>query len=209
LIFTGSHGTEYPLTDPDTQRRLQGALLTQEWVRGAVIGAENQFSAEDVPPDAVLEGTMLFLFACYSGGCPRNDSLISQQDGSPRQVAAEAMIARLPQALLSRGALAVFAHIDIAYCYSFVTDEETPQPQVIRTPLELLMQGKRAGLAADSLTSLWSALSAQIGEAMPLAAGASATELAARANLTTARNDARNYLLLGDPAVRLRVDDLG
>jgi hypothetical protein len=79
---------------------------------------------------------------------------------------------------------------------------------VIRTPLELLMQGKRAGLAADSLTSLWSALSAQIGETAPLAAGASAAELAARVNLNIARNDARNYLLLGDPAVRLRVDDL-
>jgi hypothetical protein len=70
VLFTGSHGVEYPITDPVLQRRMQGSLLTQEWVRDTPAGADNLFSAEDIPADAKLQGAMAFLFACYSGGCP-------------------------------------------------------------------------------------------------------------------------------------------
>ena len=210
VIFTGSHGTQYPPTDPVLQRERQGALITQEWLPGAVVGPANQFAAEDIPSGAKLQGTFAFIFACFGGGCPENDSYSWNADGSPKQLAPAPMIARLPQALLARGVLAVFAHTDVAYAYGFVDGNDTPQPQVIRTPLELLMRGKRAGLAADSFTSLWSALSIQVGESKPRVAGAAAPspELAAFANLSIARDDARNYLVLGDPAACLRVKDL-
>ena len=48
VIFTGSHGTQYPPADA-AQRERQGALITQEWLPGAVVGPPNQFAAEDVP----------------------------------------------------------------------------------------------------------------------------------------------------------------
>ncbi len=208
VVFTGSHGLEYPPDDAEAQRRFQGALLTQEWAEGATVSAAVRFAAEDVQPEADLRGRVFFLFACFSGGCPRSDSYRLLPDGTRPVVAAEDRVAALPQALLARGALAVFAHLDVAFAYAFSTDEGTPQPQVLRTPLELLMQGRRAGLAADALTSLWSALAAQVGAAEPLAGTATRAEKAALANLHVARDDARNFLLLGDPAVRLRVEDL-
>ncbi len=209
VIFTGSHGTQYPPADPHLRER-QGALITQEWLPGAAVGTANQFAGEDIPADAQLQGTFAFLFACFGGGCPQNDSYSWNPDGSPRQIAPVPMISRLPQVLLARGVLAVFAHLDVAYAYSFADGNDTPQPQVIRTPLELLMRGKRAGLAGDSFTSLWSALAIQVSESTPRALGvaARAPELAAFANLSIARDDARNYLVLGDPAVCLRVKDL-
>jgi hypothetical protein len=222
VFFTGSHGCDYTGSDAATQRRYQGALVTQEWIPGAQTGSTNQFSGEDVPTDARLQGAIAFLFACYSGGCPTTDSYYRKPDGSPISLGPAPMIASLPQALLRSGALAVIGHVDLAFPYAFQDVNGTPQMQAVRTPLELLLRGKRAGLAADSLSILWSSLSAQLGLALganPAPVGAAPTAPAgstppaaatspAIPRLTVARDDARNYILLGDPAVRLRVVDL-
>lgn len=218
VIFTGSHGCEYRPDDAQTQRRMQGSLLTQEWTSGTPAGPANQFCSDDVPSDARLQGTMGFLFACYSGACPAQDNYYLAPDGSPKNIAPAPFIARLPQALLRRGMLAVIAHIDLAFPYAFLDTNGTPQPQAIRTPLELLMKGKRAGLAADSLSVMWSARSAQLAlaqaqpaPALPAASSAVSTVPAispAMARMTIARDDARNYIVLGDPAAKLRIDKL-
>lgn len=220
VIFTGSHGCDYSGADLDTQRRMQGALMTQEWIPKTPANATNQFSADDIPADAKLLGAIGFIFACYSGACPTESNYYLNPDGTPVKVAPQPMVARLPQALLSRGMLAVIAHIDMAFPYAFQDVVGTPQMQAVRSPLELLMAGKRTGLAADALTSLWSARSAQLGLAqgptspapatggsLPAAAPASSTSKAL-AQMTIARDDARNYIVLGDPATQLRVRDL-
>jgi hypothetical protein len=223
LLFTGSHGIEYPFKHPD-QRRMQGALLTQEWVYDTAPQIDEAvFSANDVPPDANLRGTMAFLFACYSGGCPADDSYyFNQADGLKIPVAESPLVAGLPQALLSRGMLAVIAHVDMAFQWGFDDVDGTPRTQAIRNPLGFLMQGKRVGFAADSLSLAWSTLSAQLGmEYGSFALNAAAAALGAKntasstqlntadatdlANRTIARDDARNYIVLGDPAVKLKV----
>jgi hypothetical protein len=160
-----------------------------------------------VPADVHIHGMMAFMFACYSGGCPSEDNYFFNKDGSSIPVAPEAMIARLPQELLSRGALAIIAHIDQAFSYIFQNLQGTPQVQSIRTPLELLMKGERAGLAADSLSHQWSAIEAQVG----LTLGRRREpgfDPESFATLYIARDDARNYIVLGDPAAYLRVEDL-
>jgi hypothetical protein len=150
---------------------------------------------------------MAFMFACYSGGCPTEDNYFFNKDGSKIPVAPEALIAQLPQKLLSRGALAIIAHIDQAFSYIFKNLEGTPQVQSIRTPLDLLMKGRRAGLAADQLNLQWSAVAAQVG----LALGRRREpgfDPESFATLYIARDDARNYIVLGDPATHLRVKDM-
>ena len=207
LLFTGSHGAEWPMDDPVAQRQMQGALVTQEFHRGTPLGSSNVFAAGDVPADAQVHGMMAFMFACYSGGCPPEDNYFFNKDGSSIPVAPEALIARLPQKLLSRGALAIIAHIDQAFSYIFQNLEGTPQVQSIRTPLELLMKGERVGLAADSLSHQWSTIEAQVG----LALGRRREpgfDPESFATLYIARDDARNYIVLGDPAAYLRVKDL-
>jgi hypothetical protein len=207
VIFTGCHGCDYSGADADTQRRLQGSFLTQEWVPKAPGTAANQFTADDVPADAKLLGTVGFLFACYSGACPSLDSYRFNQDGTPIKVAPQPMISRIPQALLSRGMLAVIAHIDLAFPYAFQDVNGMPQVQAIRSPLEQIMDGSRVGYAADSLTALWNTRSARL----TLRLGATATPPSTPqeiGTLTIARDDARNYIVLGDPATQLRVDDL-
>jgi hypothetical protein len=216
VIFTGSHGSNYDSNDPAILR-LQGALVSQEWNPGSPVNSTSLFCADDIPSDAKLQGTIGFLFACYSGGCPAQNTYYFNSDGSRITIAPAPFIARLPQALLSRGMLAVIAHIDLAFPSAFIDATGTPQPQAVRTPLELLMRGKRTGLAADSLSILWSARSAQLALAQsqsppPPAAAATAPATpvsTATAQMTLARDDARNYIVLGDPATQLRIDSLG
>jgi hypothetical protein len=176
----------------------------------------NQFTADDVPADAKLQGTVGFLFACYSGACPAENNYYFNKDGSPIKIAPGPIVSRLPQVLLSRGMLAVIGHIDMAFPYAFQDVNGTPQVQALRTPLELLMGGKRTGLAADSLSVMWSARSSQLALAQgqnTVATAAAGTGSAAPppqaiAQMTIARDDARNYIILGDPATQLRTRDL-
>jgi hypothetical protein len=212
VLFTGSHGAEYPVADP-ALRSMQGSLLTQDWVRDTPAGPNNLFTAEDVPANAKLQGTMAFLFACYSGGCPAYNNYYFNPDGSKIPVAPVPLIAALPQALLSRGTLAVIAHVDMAFPYAFQDVTGTPQLQAVRDPLTYLMLGRRAGYAADSLSDRWSRLCSQLIESAARTASSDPNappplSPAARTVLTIARDDARNYVVLGDPAARLRVKDL-
>ena len=118
------------------------------------------------------------------------------------------LVASLPQALLA-AALAVIAHVDRAFSYGFEDVMGTLQEQLLRTPVELLMKGHRVGMAADPLNLQWSALAAQLGLALGgNLPGMPQPRPAVVANLYIARDDARNYIVLGDPAVRLNTDKM-
>jgi hypothetical protein len=209
ILFTGSHGAEWSLKTPDIQKARQGALVSQEWTRGEPLETGHYFAGEDVPADASVHGLVMFLFACFGGGSPDTDSYYYARDGSPLPLAPQPLIARLPQTLLSRGALAVIAHVDRAFSYAFEDVMGTPQAQLLRTPLELLMKGRRIGLATDPLNLQWSSLAAQLGMALGgNAPGAPPPRSPLLANLYIGRDDARNYVVLGDPAARVRTEGL-
>jgi hypothetical protein len=224
VFFTGSHGCDYAGEDPALQLRMQGALATQEWIPGTPASPQNVFSADDIPDDAKVLGSIGFLFACFSGGCPADNSYYLDARGAPIPISPQPIVSRLAQALLSRGALAIIGHLDMAFPYTFRNASGTPQTQAVRNPLELLMRGKRAGLATDSLSLLWSSRSAQLDQNFKLtdpnpADPNSATPvsnlpisnpaaLSQIGQMILARDDARNYILLGDPAVQLRIGDL-
>ena len=203
ILFTGSHGAETspPVTDADIayQRNTQGALITQSWIPNQPAAAADLFQAADIPAQNILPGMMVFLFACFSAGCPAIDSYSTNPDGSPVIIAKAPLISKLAQALLANGALAVLGHVDRAFKYGFVDTSGTSQVQMLRTPLELLMQGNRAGLAADSFSTTWGAIEGLLHNANP----APVANAALRMHI--ASDDARNYTVLGDPAVRLRV----
>jgi hypothetical protein len=207
IVFTGSHGAEWSIQDPAVQRERQGALVTQEWSRGEALAPQHYLAGADLTADVDLRGTMLFLFACFGGGCPATDSYYFTDKGEKIPLTPEPLIAKLPETMLRRGALAVIAHIDRAFSYAFEDVMGTPQAQLLRTPLELLARGKRAGLAADPLNLQWSALAAQLGMVLGNSP-ADAPRGPLVANLYIARDDARNYIVLGDPAARLRTESM-
>src|SRR5262249_39031386 len=116
--------------------------------------------------------------------------------------------ALLPRRLRAMGALAVLAHIDRAWAFSFQTDRLKPQIQDFRSVMELLLAGNRIGQATDDFNRRWSVLSAELAMLVEeQEAGGTTEDIVARlGNRWVARDDARNYRVLGDPAVRLRVE---
>jgi hypothetical protein len=207
LLFTGSHGVSFADHDQD-QRAKQGAILCQDWA-GGPIGPSHYFAAADLPADAKVGGLIHFFFACYGGGCPKFDTYSRLPDGSPKQITASPMVARLPQTMLASGALAVVAHIDRAWSYSFQVGRSAPQVQEFRDVMVRVMKGERVGQCTDQFNLRWTVLSAELADALRqqqiLPGQVSDATLA---NRWVARDDARNYVTLGDPAVRLRVEDM-
>ena len=208
LIVSGTHGMEFSLGDA-RQAEGQGALVCQGWPGYGSIEADHWFAASDVPDHARLAGVIHFCFACYSTGCPREDNFARTEAG-PRQIAARPMFARLPQAMLTHpdgGALAAIGHIDRAWAYSFVSDRGKGQVQGMRDVLAGILSGDRIGHATDQFNIRWAALSTELTE--PIQAGVQGNISQAHlVNRWIARDDARNYIILGDPAVRLRKEDM-
>lgn len=209
LIFSGTHGMEFELGDA-RQSEAQGALVCQDWPGYGSIGADHWFAARDVPDSARLAGVIHFCFACYGAGCPREDNFARTAAG-PRTIAEQAMLARLGQAMLAHpagGALASLGHIDRAWAYTFVSDRGKGQVQGIRDVLAGILSGDRIGHATDQFNVRWAALSTDLSESLQAAVQGNSVANAVLANRWVARDDARNYIILGDPAIRLRVHDM-
>ena len=106
------------------------------------------------------------------------------------------------------GALASIGHIDRAWSYSFVSERNRGQVQGFRDVLTLLVRGHRLGFATDQFNIRWSALSTDLTEVLADKRNGAEIPAATLANRWVARDDARNYVVLDDPAVQLRVDDM-
>jgi hypothetical protein len=209
LLFSGSHGMEFSAEDP-RQSANQGAIVCQDWGGYGKITENHWFAAQDVPTDAKVHGMMHIFFACYGGGTPEVDNF-DRMNNQPRKIAPKAFFSALPAKLLSHpsgGALAVLAHIERAWAYSFQGDKGGSQTQGFRDVIGRLMMGDRIGQATDSFNIRWAALSAQLLEKQEDRKYGAEIPLQMLGRMWVARDDARNFMILGDPAVRLRVEDL-
>ena len=66
----------------------------------------------------------------------------------------------------------------------------------------------RIGQATDVFNTRWAALSVQLSEAQRDLRFDPNISLKSLGRMWAARDDARNFMIMGDPAVRLRVEDL-
>ncbi|MEH2207218.1 MAG: hypothetical protein V7K53_24635 [Nostoc sp.] len=199
FLFTASHGVFFP-QDSELQLKHQGALLCQDWRGGETFTKDYYFSADDISNEAQLHGLITFHFACHSIGTPELDSF----DNSSNRLAPKPFVARLPQRLLSQGALAVIGHVDRVLKYSFLGSYGQAQLETFKDSLiRLLMKGYPVGYAVESFNERYSALAADLL--------ASRTDSSVSdwhvSDLWLAYRDARSYAILGDPAVRLVVGD--
>ena len=209
LLVSGTHGVECPIDDP-RQFDVQGAIVCQDWAGYGAIKPEHWFAASDIPADAKLHGMIHFFFACYGGGCPEFDNY-ERVSKEPRRIAKKPFFSRLPQAMLSHpngGALAVFAHVDRAWAYSFEGQRGGPQVQGFREVIGRLLRGQRVGQATDMFNVRWAAISTELSELQGDVMHGADVPTRTLGNLWVSRDDARNYMIFGDPAVRLRVEDM-
>jgi hypothetical protein len=206
FLFTGSHGVKIKLGDP-MQREKQGAVICQDWPGVGKVLDDHLFTAADVPDHAAIHGLIHFLFACFGGGCPARDDFGASNGQPPAVLLPGPIVARLPQRLLLKGALASLAHVDRVWAHSFQNRLGATQVRRISDVMLRILKGERIGQATSAFSMRWAALSADLAEA-ELQYDAGQLSGAQLANRYVARNDARNYIVLGDPAVRLRVESM-
>jgi len=172
------------------------------------------FACNDVSGDAKLAGLIAFFFACYGGGTPQFDDFAHLKDGSkPDVVAPYPFVAALPKRLLGHpkgGALAVIAHVERAWTYSFLWERAGQQLAVFESAITELLNGRRVGSAMEYFGARYAELSSDLTEELKDRKARRArpesetvAEDEALAGMWTANNDARSYVVLGDPAVRL------
>ena len=214
LLFSASHGMEYPSGHPQ-QIPHQGALLCQDWPgpeawkgKGAV-PQDYFFAGEDLPRGANLMGLMGFFFACYGCGTPLVDEFSKQAFKNERvNIAPYAFLADLPKRMLSNpggGALAVVGHVERAWGYSFLWPGAGAQTVVFESTFDRLLNGLPVGMALEYFNERYAELSTVLAdelEEIDFGVDVDPFELAGK---WTANNDARGFMVLGDPAARLPV----
>lgn len=207
VLFTASHGVGFPLGHP-AQRETQGALLCQDWPgpgRGAV-GPDQYLAGADLDGcgSVDLTGMLALCFACFGAGTPRFDGFARPGAGTV-ELAASPFVAGLPRTMLGRenGALAVVGHVDRAWSYSFAWPGAGAQTEAFRSVLARVGTGAPVGAAMRYLADRYAELATELAltlEQVRLGKRRRDEELA---GMWTAYADARDFVVIGDPAVSL------
>jgi hypothetical protein len=205
VIFSAGHGLEYTKPHPH-QLKDQGALICQDWPHvWTKPGPEHCLAGADIDATYDLVGTIAFCFACFSAGTPQKPDWKQVPLLWPlADIAEQPFVALLPQKLLARGLLAFIGHVSRAWDYSFLGLQHKAQTGLFEETLYPLLRGERVGHAMDWLNSQWP-------QWMSLLHNWRQTKQHSKdelVDLWLAVNDCSGYVVLGDPAARLRVNAL-
>lgn len=209
LLFAACHGVGFAVGDP-FQREMQGALVCQDWPGPGPGGIDrgHYFAAEDVGDRARVHGLVAFCFACFGAGTPRWDDFTRKVQGPRRELSSGAFLGRLPQRLLGHprgGALAVVGHVDRAWGFSLVWPGVGPQTGVFESTLRRLLDGQPVGWAMELFNQRYAELASDLAAEVEALGFGKKLDEKVLADLWTASHDARNYTIVGDPAVRIAV----
>ncbi|HEX8706082.1 MAG TPA: hypothetical protein VF815_45025 [Myxococcaceae bacterium] len=223
VLFTMSHGMGAPRrgwSSVEEQRARQGAMS---------LGGEGTLEASALATTPFLPGGLWFFLACFGGGTPARSfyypwlARLREAGEYPgrleRLLAAlpkegeRPFVAALPQAALANphGPLAVMAHVDLAWTYSFqdMGRAARDRPSRFLGLLSTLVEGSRAGVGLSSLLRAFNVANTELTtlydqeEFARQAGRESPVDSVELAHLWMLRHDLAGYILLGDPAVRL------
>jgi hypothetical protein len=206
VLFTATHGLG---TAGSRQREIQGALLCQEWEgpgsQQRPITNSEYFAGADLDSDKPVSATVVFSFACYSAGTPHVTDFI--QAPTAAATADPPFVSRLAQRLLSHprgGCLAYVGHVDRAWNSSFLWKGIEPNILPFSTSIEAFLAGAPLGMAMEYINARYATTATELVNLLhqERAAGLIVDDREL-ARLWLATNDARNFVVVGDPAIRL------
>lgn len=206
LLFTASHGAGgVPPAQADRQRREHGALVCQDWSEPGPVYAESQTVMASHVADAHVHGLIAFLFACYGAGTPMLDEFPAIGQASPSIIAQQPFTAALPKALLAHpngGALAVVAHVERAFPASIIGRGGT-QITMYEDALGQIAAGRPVGHAMSDFNEKYAVLSTNLATELKHVRQGKRVQEWKLTSMWLERHDAQNFVVLGDPAVRI------
>lgn len=232
LLFSATHGLAVCGEGKREARlRRQGAITCQNAV---LLGEEEILTADALGDGAALRGGIWMMFACFGAGTPQQNeflqtlvdkTLLALYDGGP-------FMAELPSRLLANpdGPLAVLGHLDPSFTHAIADPSAKGgrRSSALLSVVIRLLRGSRVGGCIGELSSdanLFSQQIIQVKEdiartiksaadeeiAAALSAAEPGTQLASIRNqlvdMTVSYYEFRNFVLLGDPAVKLPRQD--
>jgi hypothetical protein len=209
LLFSATHGVAFPVGH-ERQLSDQGGLLCQEWPgpkagMGPIL-PHQYFTGADLADDADVRGLITVSFACYSAGTPDVDDFAEPNgDKLPQRIAERPFVSQLAQRLLGHpggGALAVLGHVDRAWTSSFSWTEEG-QIEVFESTLKTILDGCPIGAATEYINQRYAELSTEVSGLWNDWQYDQNPDPDLFSRMWRANQDARNFVVLGDPAVRL------
>jgi hypothetical protein len=212
LLLLSSHGRRIDPDFPEHQRMYQGSPVCEPSENG-----DGLFTVEDLPEPkgSDLRGLITFLFGCYTAGTPALNNFPHEVPGrgpeaalstEPHVLSKKPFMARLPVELLRRGALAVVGHVDRAWTTSCLWASEQQDLNTtasLEDSLSMLHAGHRLGQALRPLHRRYTHLASRVAQMLDVHRTGVELDLARLGFYWTALNDARNVVIVGDPAVYL------
>jgi tetratricopeptide (TPR) repeat protein len=210
LLFTATHGIGWRSPRPE-QLRQQGALVCQDFEGSGLPRPGQCYGANDVCDDAGVTGMVTFHFACYSAGTPEYDYYPKpfDVDGPSKQLASSSFGAALPKRLLSHpsgAAMAVIGHVEQTLGHSIGTKKAGTRIEPFVRAVETIVSGRPVGLALRDFYDKSGFLSARFAELLDMERRREYVEDKELVNVWVRHNEARSFVLLGDPAARLRTE---
>ena len=224
LVYTASHGMADLGKDLKRQKRINGAICCQK--TGNNNNEEDYlFRADDIPLDKnkpFLEGAVVFQFACFGYGTPKESYFNHWLMEEPRLHAESDFIAALPQRLLShpRGPIGFIGHVDLAFIHGFDDPQNKNIPSILGKPwhdrigpfrraVKNLLEVDPTGIAMEDMRGRQNVMDGILVDTYDLLQRGYIEETGKKMsdliNNFIIRNDATYYMIFGDPAVHLRI----
>lgn len=219
LVYTASHGLGATSESQQVQARYNGAICCQH---DGPLTLDHLLSGDDIPAsDPLCEGAVFFQFACYGYGTPAQSEYahwLPESWGKAQPQVPQDFVATLPKKLLAnpRGPIAFIGHLDTAFLHGFADPREPntvdrwgTRMAPFKRAVDQLLGVQPSGLALEGINERYAVCNAMITNASDRVQRGTMTwtEDSMRTFLDTwiTRGDAQNYLVLGDPAARLRI----
>jgi hypothetical protein len=206
FLVSASHGVRFS-SGSERQLTDQGGLVCagDGSGEGALLTREQYFTGADVVDGRSLLGSVAFLFACYSAGTPAFSNYREKDLGRLPQIAPRSFVAALAQRLLGRpgGALAVLGHVDRVWTSNF-SWSDAGQIQTLRSLVSEILDGNPIGNAMEHINHRHAAFAVRFSELAQDKDTLIRINPDEYARVWREMNDSRNFVILGDPAVRLR-----
>ena len=221
IVYSASHGLGAVSEPLNVQQKYNGAICCQH--QGGLT-MDALFGADDVPANSTpfLEGAIFFQFACYGYGTPAVSDYAHwlNAPGKETRNADRDFVAAFPKRLLAHpnGPIAFIGHLDTAFLHGFADvdaietlDRWHTRVQPYLSAVKMLLGVQPSGLALQAMNeryATYNALLANTHDRIQRGRMQWTPELEARfLDTWITRGDAQNYMVLGDPAARLRLPE--